>query len=371
MCLGTDPAVTLVSLATHKPVHAWIIYDRLLPAIEELAIRTEQNVKLINSGRTHLDFVPSDLFGRGILAWGRQTSSVLQKCLIDIKPGSKAQSRTLAALAVIIDGELWTLDPRKGLAESLDGGHSVLLSGPPLAMAAAVTGGASTPVRTDRTAFFLLLAEFFLCMIENTGKKDWNLGSVIAQNCQCGGHRSFVRKSGTMRLVEIFHKERSLKVNVNDWKSSQFEEMVAHLFLNCGADEACLNIKWEWPLAYSKELTMATGIKENMQQEVDVAVRFGPYILAVSCKSGTQVKLQQECREIEATTMAGFGRQAIPVIVVLRTDSHLMEKSLKAKKGVVIMDFQSIAAPGSLSEKLRTIFESRYLCTSFIGAKTS
>lgn len=133
--LGPDPSATLVSLYTHRPGRAVVLYDQSSPSVGQRAAGLWTMASLLPVDE--LILVPSDRWGRGAGA----VLDTLNVSLIDITPGSKAQTVALlrAVGKMVTPPLVWTLAAGKGLALCLDGVDDPLtMVGPPVSVLAGV-----------------------------------------------------------------------------------------------------------------------------------------------------------------------------------------------------------------------------------------
>jgi hypothetical protein len=150
-----------------------------------------------------------------------------------------------------------------------------------------------------------------------------------------------IKRNGWVR----FQGEKA-RVQIDRVGGYWFECLVGAAFLDAGADEVRVGVKWQWPK------------RAEPRAEADVLVRWEYWFLAVSCKVG-RVQLGQALREIEALASSGVGRFAIPILVKPRTDPQAIEQSLQAKKGAVLLDLQIIADRERLKETIERIIRVR------------
>lgn len=357
VCLGSDPSATLVSLATHRPSHAFILYDQDTPVVVERARRLRANLGGLPIGR--VEFVPTDLLGRGIPEWLSDAGQAsLENARIDITPGSKAQA---CALARVKGVELWTLQGHAGSAVPLIGSEGAIpLSGPDLLTAARVTGGALASSGRDmgslspqRSAFLALLAEFLACFVAERRRAEWHFHRLENRTCSHGS-MSIAREGRAVGRVEVTHKGRSCEGEVGRDDGFWLKELVANAILRAGADEVRTGIRWAWPkdvLAHLRRL----GYRRPHRSEIDVVGRFGHRVLCISCKTGPNVSLRAARREVEAVALGGFGRMAVSIVVRPMVELAPVEKSPEAS----VLAVADLVVPSGLRSKLHTIFESR------------
>lgn len=367
VCLGADPAATLISLSTHRPRRAWVLYDARTPVVvyRARALRAELGRLPV----AEVEFVPTDLYGRGIATWARGAS--LDGARVDITPGSKGQACALARLDA---GELWRLDGPRGVATPVLGRQpSVRLGGPDLRVAGRIAGGPledsgvdATAIPKHRAQFLELLAGFLRCFLGTTREGVGRLREIGRQR-QCPHGTMSIHKRDEQRLaVHIRHRDRSANGELSSLGGFWFEPLVAHAFVAAKADEVRMNMSWAWPREILDHLRQSGTIPPGERihrREVDVAARFGHQVVCVSCKTGSAGRLEAQRREIEAVALGSFGRLAVPVLVHLDPDPRLVADSRRARGRALVVGLKEIAWP----EQLREILDEAFRRRSTIG----
>ncbi len=367
VCLGTDPSATLVSLMSHAPAHAWVLYDARTPVVVERARRLREALGTLPVGE--VCFVPTDLQGRGISQWAKSVEGDLLHARVDITPGSKGQA---CALARVPGAELWSLRGQVGRAAPLtDDTQSIQLVGPPLNVAAAVGGGLLESAGEDaeealvgRADFLALALEFLACFVMHTDLKSARLARLDEpkrRKCPHGWMVVVPLQEGNADVL-VQHNRLKHQATVRGDGGFWLEQLVAHAFVKAGADEVRLNVVWAWPKVYVEQLIrggfFAPGTRP-FRREVDGVARFGSQIVVVECKTGDPLHLPTHRRAIEATAAAGFGRLAVPVLVYPRPRPELVAQGLAERNRAVVLGLAEIAHPGRLRARLEEVFQAR------------
>jgi hypothetical protein len=268
-----------------------------------------------------VDFVQTDLYGCGLGAWWQGLPDEFRTNMrVDVTPGTKGQA---CALARLPGAQLWSLQGHRGLAAALDGGkESLPLSGPPLFISAAVTGGTlqsggrriDAGQRPARAGFLDVLIEFIGCLAAD-GRAFQPGPSVSCTHGRVTTHR----RSADEASLAVTHRGRSATGSI-EGGGFWLEELVAYALVKAGADEALIDISWDWSSAM-REYLQSLGRYAAHRRELDVAARFGHQIVAVSCKTLPPRWIEPErldamWREIQAVAFGAFGNFAAAILVL-------------------------------------------------------
>lgn len=375
VCLGADPSSTLVSLETHRPRRAIIFYDAHTPVVVERARRLHACLPQLPVGEAV--FVPTDLHGRGIVAWAAANADATAAARIDITPGSKGQA---CALARIPDGDLWALQGHRGVAAPVSGAARARLATPSLDVLAAVTGGvlettgedARTPAGSQK-AFLSLLTEFLACFAaRERGEPSWIGYLAERRKCPHGGMQVTSRGGGVRLRVEHRGRRESGVIPGDGSGGGWFELLAAQALLAAGADEVRLNLRWSWPpdyVAYLERIRPPDDRARPHRRELDVAARFGHQVVALSCKTGRvgmppgtlriTEPLRLARREIEAVARGSFGRMAAPVLAHPKPEPDVVEEGDADRRRAIVVALADLGDPEQLRAKLEAAFRAR------------
>lgn len=365
VCLGADPAATLISLATHRPRRAWVLYDAATPLIAYRARMLRSQLEYLPVGEAH--FVATDLYGRDIGVWGRTTA--IESARVDITPGSKGQA---CALARLDRSQLWSLHGTLGTAAPLFGdGRSLRLQGPGLRVAGSVIGGPledpgddAKAVQPQRAQFLEQIMAFLRCFLTSRGEAA-HLGRIgRPRRCQHGGEMT-TRQAGSDHVaVHVTHRGRAANGQLASAGGFWFEAVVAHAFVGAGADEVRLNMRWAWPREIVDHLRKSGTLRPGERvhrRELDVAARFGHQVVCVSCKTGNPDpdRLEVQRREIEAVAAGSFGRMAVPILVLPNPAAELVAASRRDPRRAIVLGLADIVSGEDLRGALESVFRKR------------
>jgi hypothetical protein len=213
--------------------------------------------------------------------------------------------------------------------------------------------------------FHSLLAKFLARHIVESRNKD--VLSLFAQkkDVKYGWGGLFFRfKKGRWR-IEVSYEQHTAQISDLERGGHWFEVLVGVAFQMAGADEVRCRVKWAWSeqsLAGIRHSHSQRGVQAGQHPhmtDADVLVRFGPRIIAASCKAGENVKMQRAKREIEAVANATMGRFCLPVLVEPKVISNIRQQSIEARQGAVILDLQDLIDPHILREVIESAFKAR------------
>ena len=342
--LGRDPSATLVSLATHKPKTALVFYDAGTPEVANAAERLGPHAHRMPVGECVL--IPTDHLGRGILA---RLLKERQAGRVDISPGTNAQGCALARARIVSNGawEIWSLDTARSHARCLMGPQRspLMLEGPPVTVQAGLVGGplqseGYEPSPGGRKALSLLakLLRDYLTKNPNASLPWADFGQVAGLPFDNGTVRfQLAVRRGSQ------HATGDVPVSGGHW----FEAMVASAFLEAGAKEARVGVKWGQPRGAS-------------EAEADVVVRWGHRYLVVETKVGqtTQSDMRASVLKLRAVASARIGGQAVSLLVA---------PVPVAVEGVSCLTIADLAEPDVLCRRVEEILAS--LSTTRMGSR--
>ncbi len=351
--MGTDPSATLVSLCTHRPGRAWVLYDASTPVAIEMARRLRECCRRLPAGE--IIFWASDLLGRGIVSSLReQLGRTRPPVKADISPGRKAQGITLARLPGV---QLWSLHTRKGKAVPLAGGPQPLpLRGPDLGTQARMSGGSLSRQGDDACRWnsgfrdFLLLLGQCLATLVNERKGNVFLDPLS----DVRGRRGQIKVSG--KQIEVAYDGQTRRHELNPRGGYWFERVVAACFVKAGADEVRVGVRWAWP---PESLPRTKHRKAAFRAEVDVVARFGPRFFVASCKVGRQPRLTAAAREIEAVASRLVGRLVVPLVIRPWIDQARVEERRRIRQGAAFLDLSALCNPTQLRQTLHELWAAR------------
>lgn len=355
LCLGNDPAPTLISICTHRPRRLVLIYDAATPRIVELAARLRRLLPGLPVARAH--FVASDRLGAGIVSGYRLSPPEFRTHVrLDMTPGTKAQACEMARL---MDADLWCLQGAKGIASRLSGAGETPLAGAPLLVWAQAVGGELVPdappdcrLGTDpgRGAFLHALHHALLPTLrEAQGPIDLNRllhrlnldpASPVCRSGDCISIDGPPEHRGTFNTI-----------------GGLFEELVGHALLALEPDELCASIKWRW-----NEIIEASLLRRHAEphrRELDLALRLGHRMAVCSCKSTDEghTSSADAAREIENLAAGTFGRLTLPVLIRTRIDPDRKRESIA--RGALLLDLLDLAEPATLRDTFNRAFAAR------------
>jgi len=357
--MGTDPSATLVALCTHQPRKAWVLYDATTPGAVELSHRLAAQACALPVGE--MIFMASDLLGRGACLKVRKQIRVNRSGPVrfNITPGTKLQACVLAAALDPHTVELWSIRQDKDCesARPLTGDESLRLSGPSIVTQASICGGClqsegeapSTDWDPKFRDFLTALGRFL-----DAYMKENSLSALPRKldGASCSRGRLVVRGYDVTLEFEGRTRKSKLSLSGGRW----FEKVVAICFVQAGAEEVRVNLKWAWPKG-TRVITPG-GVEDTWRDEVDVIARFGHRFVAVSCTIDNEAA-NAKARAVAPVADRGLGRFAIPVVVLPRVAPARVRESLDAKQGAVFLDLGIVADPLELRNNLRTIWSQR------------
>jgi hypothetical protein len=318
--MGAEPSSTLTSIWTHRPKELVLLYDRITPVVVEKVKRLLECAKRIPVDNIHL--WPSDYLGC-IVSKGIQNQFPNAKA--DVSPGTKAQTVVFARLPGL---KLWSLRPPNAVA--LDGQESIPLRYPDLlTMTRIHSGKLHDAGRGIDVMKWGAKKVRFLRL----------LGRAITQaprNLPLDPLTPFDESNASLEMhtngkwcVRVDNEQASGKVPPKG--GGWLEQVVAAAFVNAGAQEVYLNLKWAWPPGMEVP-------QNGFRAELDIAARIGPAVFAVSCKLRAQnLTLRKLAAEIEAVARTHFGQFAIPVVVRVR-----LAPNQPPEKGAVLFDLKTV-----------------------------
>lgn len=350
--IGTDPSATLVSLCTHRPRHAWILYDAHTPAATEMAKRLRMCSRFLPV--TTLEFVGSDLLGRGIVPLLSKQRSRGQALKADISPGRKAQRVALARLPGV---QLWSIHTRLGKAVPLVPGPEPLeLQGPNLVTQVRMSGGRLARPGDDacawdphRRQFLTLLARFLASALTGRSRR-LPLDPLRNICCEVG------RLSVNGDLVEVEYEGKRKKNTLKPQGGYWFERVVAACFVAAEADEVRVGVRWAWP---PESLPPTKHRLAAFRDEVDIVARFGPRFFVASCKVGSQTTLAAAAREIEAVASRLVGRLVVPLVIKPWIDPLQIQKRRTIRQGAAFLDLAALCDPNRARQTLHELWSAR------------
>ena len=311
--LGTDPAATLVSIASHRPARAVILYDRRSPVVRERAARL---IKAVECGRLpvgELRLAATTHDGKSLVdAVPELTTAGVR---VDLTPGTTRNSTLLARAAP--PEALWTLDLRGQRAARLDDTDQRRLAGPSVLAAALVGAG---PVLDEGRTPDRALDPYHRALGHLIVALPRSEQAALAELLLNGGAATW---SGT--VVQVAQSEVSLRPPGGEWLFGPHPTSLG-LLVEDIIGSAC------WPAADEVRVGLKLGRimpsgRREVSDEVDVMVRRGGQLFAISCKAPTGVSWRPEktraaLREIQGVATF-FGRLAIPMLVRLGGESGL------------------------------------------------
>jgi hypothetical protein len=353
--MGTDPSATLVSLCTHRPSQAWVLYDSQSPLAVEMVRRLREVSSRLPVGQ--LTFVASDLLGRGVVPKLGKELRRSQLARANISPGRKAQGVALGRLPGV---QLWSLHTRQGealpLLASPDSG-SLPLQGPDLVTQTRMNGGKLARAGDDARAwtqdfldFLNLLGRFLASKLTENPKARISLSPLSTMECSRG--RLTVRD----HVIEVEHDGKRKRHTLNPEGGYWFEKVVAAAFVAAGMDEVRVEVKWAWP---PEAVPPMEPRQAAFRDEADLVVRLGPRFFVVSCKVGPKPSHTQVAREVEAVTLRCVGRLAVPLVIRPWIDPAILEERKKISRGAAFLHFPSLCEPGQLRQTLNELWSVR------------
>ena len=347
--MGADPSATLVSLFTHQPAEAWVLYDHQTPVVKERVRRLQECLGSVPVGTAH--FVPSDRMGRGILRY----LTGIRNLEADVSPGTKMQSY---ALARIPGAELWSLHGRVAKAVRLDGGDERPLRGPNIATQARLCGGSLLNPGEDaknwgqkQLRFLTLLGKCLAtCLNERPIRR---LDPLPSLKCSDG----WVTVSAELNEVQVKYRGEAASSSLVCAGGAWLERLTAAALAQAGADEIRTNLTVAYP-------------DGDRRDEVDAIARFGHRFLVASCKLKRYPEdaaapsppgrddLNLQAQEVEAVALSCAGHQAIPVVIRPKLPAGLIEIRLHVRKGAVYLDLPRLFL-SPLREVLEDIWSAR------------
>lgn len=343
--MGTDPTATLLSLFTHRPKSAAILYDATSRRVCLMTQRLEKVCRQLPVDRIHL--IPSTFFGTGVTE-ALRALSVGEGFKVDVTAGTQPQALALAGAR---SAQMWCIASSER-AVRLDQWESRPTTAPPLLVLAEMCGGSfeleDQPLEQPENRRFVrllgrALARYLakgldrgrsITAIRRFPPQSW--GSVE----QLGGGRVRVTLDG-----ETAEGTEPL-TNDGNW----LEWVTAGAFMDAGAEEVRVGIRWTFP-----------DSREPMN-EADVAARVGKRMFVVegkSARTGTGGRVKAGRIQVEAVAPQGFGSYAIPVVVRPRVDPVLFRKQLDAKRGALLMDLALLADAECFKETIGRVLEAR------------
>jgi hypothetical protein len=351
--LGTDPSATLVSLYTHRPRQAWVLYDSQTPVAVEMLRRLREVSSRLPVGQ--LTFVASDFLGRRTVSLlGQQLGRGLE-VKADISPGRKAQGVALGRLPGV---QLWSLHTRQGEAVPLlRGPDSLPFQGPDLLTQTRMNGGRLARAGVDAKAwapnfvdFLNLLGRFLATKLEEDPKIRTALSPLSTMECSRG--RLSVKKDVIEVEYDVKRKKHTLDPEGGYW----FERVVAAALVAAGADEVRVGVRWAWPPG---AVPPTEHWKAAFRDEADVVTRFGPRFFVISCKVGSKPSHARVARDVEAVALRCVGRLAVPLVIRPWIDPAILEERKKISRGAAFLHLPSLCEPEQLRQTLNELWSVR------------
>lgn len=350
--MGTDPSATLVSLCTHRPRQAWVLYDTQTPAAVEMTRRLRECSGKLPVG--NVTFIASDLLGRGVVSSLHQQLSRTRNVKADITPGRKAQGVALGRLPGV---QLWSLRTPQGKAVPLLPGVTPLqLEGPELITQVRLSGGRLFRTGDDAKAWnpsfrdFLLLLGRFVAATVLEKQERVRLDPLTDMECHLG------KLSVSDNLITVKYEGKQRRNTLNPRGGYWFERVVASAFVAVRADEVRVGVRWAWP---PNTLPPTKHSLAAFRADVDVVARFGPRFFVVSCKVGQRPTLASAAREVEAVASKLVGRLVVPLVVRPRIDPAKIEERRRSRQGAAYLDLALLCDPDRLEEILHEIWSAR------------
>jgi len=318
--MSADPSSTLTSIWTHRPEELVLLYDRTAPVVVEKVKRLLDCSNKIPVNTIHL--WPSDYLG-GLVS--RRIQQNFPEAKADVSPGTKAQAVTFARLPGL---KLWSLHPPNAVA--LDGQASIPLQYPDLLTLSRIQSGILHGHGSDakqwgekKVRFLQLLGRAITEMPPDLSLDPLEAFDQANASLNCDSNGKWHVRVDNQRA------SGTVPPKGGGW----LEQVVAAAFVNAGAEEVYLNLKWAWP----------PGVRvprNGPRAELDIAARIGPSIFAVSCKLRAQnLSVRKQAAEVEAMARIHFGRFAIPVAVRVR-----LAPTSPPEKGAVCFDLKTVVS---------------------------
>lgn len=327
--LGTDPVVTLQSIATHQPAIAVVLYDasnsNICAAVERLRASAQPQGSRRGLPAGSITFAASNFFGDGAPAAALAALKNHPRIKVDVMPGTKPQALSISRLG---GAELWSQDAGQGIAVRLDAEERPPLRVPDLLTIAYVCGGEhqegiDTISDADRLGLRLLASA--IARDISTGKKVSvaDIPPDVAHRLPDG---SLLVKDGdrTAHLSPEFTKQGT-------W----LEWVTAGAFMDAGADEVRLGLNWCYPGS------------DDAKDDGDIVARMGSRLFVVESKSGRKPgTLARGRHQAETLARQGLGGYAIPIVVRPRIDAAIVARSIP--NNAAILDLATLADPQRL-----------------------
>lgn len=368
VCLGADPSVTLLSICTHRPRRLILFYDQDNNRVRALACVLRRLMPELPVAEAR--FLAIDRLGTDIVTLHREASRHQQgPVILDITPGTKSQACEMARVA---DADLWTIQGNEGLAKHLDTDARVPLNGPPLLTWTHIAHGPLTAERPPRcldaqdrarTPFLKALHRNLRGPLRDA-PAPVDLKSLLDELHNDRGSPIRLRRNWSAENWTLWINWPQQHSDTFDDFGALFEDLVSQALLRLAPDELCQNIAWSWSSQMEK------GIRDRMQRkgldptqphrrELDIALRFGHRVVAVSCKSSAEAHrpTPDAMHEIEALAETAFGRFTLPVLVRTRFPQEMKDASLA--RGAVLLDLVDLADPAGVRRTLMGAFAKR------------
>lgn len=343
--MGADPTATLLSLFTHRPKSAAILYDATSPRVCVMTERLEKVRRQIPANRIHL--IPSTFFGHGVVEALRALRDG-EAFKVDVTAGTQPQALALAGARA---AQTWCL-ASSDTAVRLDRWDSRPTAAPPLIVLAEMCGGSfdldDQPLeQPENRRFVRLLGRALARYLANGLDRGRSITEIPKCPTQSWGS---IEPLGDGRVRVTLDGETATGTKPLTNGGNWLEWVTAGAFMDAGAEEVRVGIRWMFP-----------DSREPMN-EADVAARVGKRMFVVEGKSArtrTGGKVKAGRIQVEAVAPQGFGSYAIPVVARPRVDPALFNQQLDARRGALLIDLALLADSPRFKEFIGRVLKTR------------
>ncbi len=323
VALGDDPSATLAAIFTHRPRKLVILVDGQTDRVLAMAGRLQAQAAAL--GVAEITFCPTNLRGQILELQEFRRQLAGGPCQVNISPGSKSQTWTLARLP-LPNLELWSLHTTHRVAACLTGEKAPLpLDLPPIKLQASCVGGklASEGIPLERIRaqqeFYAACADVIASASPYKLLIEWQPGAKIedSQKKKSVVCTAISPPTGTMELkVKDGQQEYSGRVLYNPDNPRDgrwFEEVAAGALLYHfpkRIKDLRIGVRWAW--------LGSTDAGPHFRTDLDILLRWDNAYVGIECKLGAIKNpdiLEDICNGVMAETRAGLGRFALPVLL--------------------------------------------------------
>lgn len=322
--VGIDPSATLLSLCTHRPRRAHLLYDASVLAVLAAKERLQAVIDALPTVE-EVCFLASDSVGTGVVEHLQSCPMPGGNLRVDVTPGRTSQVSVVAAMS---EFERWCLQGGKGKAVRLDRKFSEELVAPDILTQARCVSGSLDDNGMDAAElpgrFFELLARSLRdCRRVNLRRQMAPLRAMTGSGFEIHVDDDLV----TVVRKGLKPRKASYRFPPGFVGGGRWFELLVGRRLREVADEVRIGVS----------RGHASGQSEN-----DVVARIGHRFLLVSCKAGVQDTLDVDARKARSEARLMLGDMTLPCLAHARRASARTAAGI-TKHGVLDLDLDVFA----------------------------